>query len=424
MIANDPFYDLFAHYSDDESCPHSEFRAVLDLLHVAEQVINSLPPDLRAKYTFIKKLVSKNIEKERENTRPVQLYKKPVVETSYQSPPKVQHDLQVTKLMEMQSKISNLKSAIDDFHSYINTMYTTLGDSSDPQKTATSPSSPLFVQSSSFGLDSLQQNTTSILSLLQQTHTSFTNLQQTTRVKLYNAHTLSHTLTATQSKLSSTEKELESLKVETDAKMSKHALDLKQINREHTRQMHNLQNELLTAKTNVLRSLNSSSKHERDLSALTTAYELKLAEKDTKIADLGAKAHELDAIAQALGVSPPSDVTPKVLSQIKAIQDTQKYAQELATERSNLRAQLDALKDSNREEIMKLRNSFLDVQSRAQITLQTLDAERRAYASDKEKMRQKISELLACARKSEGQYLTLGSASAQLNKILLDHANT
>lgn len=98
-----------------------------------------------------------------------------------------------------------------------------------------------------------------------------------------------------------------------------------------------MQNELLTAKSNVLRSLNSSSNHERAITSLTTEYEIKLAgiyyhfyisihiliiyftESAAKITQLENKVHEFDAIAKVLDVPPNSDLTSKV--SIKSTQD-------------------------------------------------------------------------------------------------------
>ena len=39
-------------------------------------------------------------------------------------------------------------------------------------------------------------------------------------------------------------------------------------------------------------------------------------------------------------------------------------------------------------------------------------------------MSKKINELVACVRRAEAQQSELGTASAQLHKILLEHANT
>ena len=39
-MTNDPFYDLFANHNEEEPWSEVDFRAVLDLLHVAEQVWN------------------------------------------------------------------------------------------------------------------------------------------------------------------------------------------------------------------------------------------------------------------------------------------------------------------------------------------------------------------------------------------------
>ena len=98
---------------------------------------------------------------------------------------------------------------------------------SPPNRTSPEPSFPF---PSLYLLPIFFFDSTQILAQIHETHTMLTNLQQSTRAKLHTAHTLSHTLAATQSKLTSTENELENLKVEVDAKMAKHALDVKQIN--------------------------------------------------------------------------------------------------------------------------------------------------------------------------------------------------
>ncbi len=113
-----------------------EFSSLLYLLQIAEQILfSSLPPGVTSKYTFIKNLVVKNIEKERCNSMLYFIYlfylfilficlfihEGPEV---IQSPPHlqqstIQQDIQLSKLMDIHSLISNLKSSIDDFHTCI-----------------------------------------------------------------------------------------------------------------------------------------------------------------------------------------------------------------------------------------------------------------------------------------------------------------
>ncbi len=69
-----------------------------------------------------------------------------------------------------------------------------------------------------------------IITTLQQTQVLFNTLQQTIKAKLQNAHSNTYVITTSQAKITNLEAELESLKVEMDAKSAKFALEMKTAN--------------------------------------------------------------------------------------------------------------------------------------------------------------------------------------------------